>query len=176
MPSASGDKFEFPLTQLTVQRRMRPEIGDLVRIPLYRELLDHDSVQQYPRVAGMFDSLYWLNHEEAEDAVCNTDVKDTSRSNSYEVEMVTQLVLHLSKQNGYKSGDVAVITPYAGQLRKLQHSLEKTFLVQLSDEDEEEIATINPLEAAREVTLNTVRKPLSQSVRIATVSAHHRKL
>ena len=38
------------MTQLTVQQRMRPEIADLVRMPLYNELLDHASIRpsQYP--------------------------------------------------------------------------------------------------------------------------------
>lgn len=170
VPSASGDKFDFPLTQLTLQRRMRPDIADLIRLPLYNNLRDHDSVLQYRRVEGMFHCLYWLNHEKEEDSIGQVDTKETSRSNAYEVEMVTQLVSHLFKQNVYEDGDVAVITPYSGQLRKLQDSLGKTFSVQLSDEDKDEVAVLNPLDAGQGVTSNIVYKPLTKSVRIATVS------
>ena len=81
---------------------MRPEIADLVRIPLYPDLLDHQSVQKYPQVSGMFHNIYWWNHEQEEDGTSQTDVKETSRSNMYEVEMVTQLVSYLSKQSATK--------------------------------------------------------------------------
>jgi hypothetical protein len=148
---------------------MRPEIADLIRIPMYNELLDHSSVQNYPRVAGMFHTVYWMNHEIEEDSNSHADVQETSRSNSYEVEMVTQLVSYLSKQNCYKDGKVVVVTPYAGQVRKLMDSLGKTFTIQLSDEDKDEVVVFNPLEAIPEVTSNVISKPLTQSVRIATV-------
>jgi len=61
--SMSGENLIFPVTQLTVQRRMRPEIADLVRVPLYKDLEDHHSVKRYPRVAGMFHNLYWFDHK-----------------------------------------------------------------------------------------------------------------
>src|SRR6266496_839621 len=147
---------------------MRPEIADLVRIPLYPDLLDDQSVHQYPQVSGMFYNLYWWNHEQEEDGMGQTDVKETSRSNIYEVEMVTQLVSYLSKQNGYKDGDVVVITPYSGQVRKLRDSLGKIFSVQLSDEDKDAVALLDSLETVQEATSIIVGKPLTQSVRIAT--------
>jgi hypothetical protein len=150
---------------------MRPEIADLVRVPLYPDLLDHQSVHQYPQVAGMFYNLYWWNHEQEEDGIVQADVKETSRSNMYEVEMVTHLASYLSKQNGYKDGDIVVVTPYAGQVRKLRDSLGKVFSIQLSDEDKDAIAMLDSLEAAQEATSTIVRKPLTQSVRIATVTA-----
>ena len=168
--STSGDKLGFPLTQLTVQRRMRPEIADLIRNPLYWDLLDHQCVKQYPRVAGMFHDLYWFNHEQEEDGMGEMDVKDTSRSNVYEVEMVTQFVSYLCKQNIYKDGDVVVITPYSGQLRKFRDSLGNILSVQLSDEDQEALAVLDSLEAAQNATSIIERKPLAQRVRIATVT------
>ena len=39
--STTEHNLEFPFAQLTVQRRMRPDIADLVRLPLYPELEDH---------------------------------------------------------------------------------------------------------------------------------------
>ena len=48
--STSENNFKFPFAQLTVQRRMRPDIADLVRLPLYPELEDHPTVQDYPQV------------------------------------------------------------------------------------------------------------------------------
>jgi len=171
VPSTSAETFKFPLAQLTIQRRMRPGIADLVRIPLYHELKDHQDVQEYPSVAGMYQPLYWLDHQHREDGEGPMDMKETSHSNDFEVEMVTQLVSHLSKQDGYQDGDIAVLTPYVGQLRKLRDSLGSAFLVQLSEQDEEDVAALEEFEMTSAVASGVVtkRQTLEQSVRIATV-------
>lgn len=169
VPSTSSHHFDFPLAKLTVQRRMRPEIADLVRLPLYKELQDHPDVQKYPRVAGMYQPLLWLDHEQHEDGADHIDMKETSHSNTYEVDMVTQLVSHLSKQGYYKPGQIAVITPYLGQLRKLRNSLRNTFSVQMSETDVEEVARLESVESVGEFVGNIERKELSETVRIATV-------
>jgi superfamily I DNA and/or RNA helicase len=167
---------KIPSTQLTVQRRMRPSIADLVRLPLYPGLLDHKDVHSYPKVMGMADNLYWFDHSNWEDGQNESDMKEMSHSNGFEVEMATQLVAHLHKQGCYKSGDIAIITPYLGQLRKLRLSLGKHFSVEISDRDEEDLVnfleptiepTVEPEPAA--VPLKMERKPLSDSIRIATV-------
>jgi AAA domain len=171
VPSTSADHFDFPLSKLTVQRRMRPEIADLVRLPLYSALQDHNDVQNYPPVAGMHQALFWLDHEQHEDRENLIDSKDTSHSNMYEVHMVTQLVSHLSKQGCYKSGEIAVITPYVGQLRKLRDSLRNTFSVQMSETDADELSQLDPVDSAQEIVGRIERKELTQTVRIATVWA-----
>ena len=162
----------IPSTQLTVQRRMRPSIADLVRLPLYPELVDHESVYRYPKVMGMLDNLYWFDHSNWEDGQNESDLKDMSHSNKFEVDMAVQLVAHLHRQGCYGSGDIAIITPYLGQLRKLRQSLGNHFSVEISDGDEEDLAN---LEASTEELepavgpLKMERKPLSDSIRIATV-------
>jgi len=75
----------------------------------------------------------------------------------------------LFKQNEYKDGEVVVITPYAGQLQKIYDSLVKILIVQLSDEDNEEIAALNSMLESMTDVAPIVRKPLTQAVRIATV-------
>lgn len=174
IPSTSNENFRLPLAQLTVQRRMRPEIADLVRIPLYPTLQDHSCVSEYPAVEGMYHSLYWFDHSTYEDGSGPLDLKETSHSNEYEVQMVTQLVAHLSKQEGYENGDVAVITPYVGQLRKLRDALGNTYSVHLSERDTEEIAALDDVHATDEWLLEAPkRQKLTDTVRIATVPLPH---
>jgi len=166
--STSENNLQFPFTLLTVQRRMRPEIADLVRRPLYPSLEDHVTVQNYPQVPGMSYPLYWLDHCEPEEGAGDLDIKGTSHSNDYEVEMVRQLVLHLSKQGCYGEGEIAVITPYVGQLRKLRNAFEAIFAVHLSEKDQEEVEEM--VESELETWKPTIeRKTLKESVRIATV-------
>ena len=159
----------FPVTGLTVQRRMRPEIANLVR-PLYKELFDHDRVGQYPHVTGMYHNLYWFDHSNHEDRAGPQGMRHTSHSNEYEVVMATQLVSHLYKQGSYGAGDVAVITPYLSQLRKLRDSLRKTFGVWMPEQDENDLAKLEPLQDSPVPTVKMERKSLTESVRIATVS------
>jgi AAA domain len=169
--STTEDNLKFPFTRLTVQRRMQPDIADLIRRPLYPELEDHPMVHTYPQVPGMYHRLYWLDHSHREDGSGEFDIKGTSHSNDYEVEMVKQLVSHLSKQGCYNDGDLAVITPYVGQLRKLRNELSNTFSVRMSEKDQDEIETID--EVVRldpDSTHQIERKALTQTVRIATVS------
>lgn len=156
----------FPVTGLTVQRRMRPEIATLIR-PIYEVLFDHDRVNKYPHVTGMYHNLYWFDHSNREDHV---GVQGASRSNKYEVDMATQLVSHLCKQGSYETGDIAVITPYAGQLRKLRDSLSRSFEIKMSDQDEDDLAKLQPLIDSPTRSLQVERNPLTESVRIATVS------
>lgn len=170
IPSTSNENFRLPHAQLTVQRRMRPEIADLVRIPLYPKLQDHDCVTGYPAVEGVYHSLYWLDHNIYEDGSGPVDLKETSHSNEYEVQMVTQLVAHLSKQEGYRNGDVVVITPYVGQLRKLRDALGNTYSVELSERDIEEVAALDDFQANDDrLSEAPKRQKLTDTVRIATV-------
>lgn len=84
--------------------------------------------------------------------------------------MVTQLVAHLSKQDGYRSGDVVVITPYVGQLRKLRDGLGNTYSVELSERDIEEVAALGDLQTNDAWSSEAPkRQKLTDTVRIATV-------
>lgn len=48
---------------------MRPEIANLIRPIIYKDLLDDDSVKQYPNVIGMAKNLYFIDHKEPESGV-----------------------------------------------------------------------------------------------------------
>lgn len=54
---------------LTTQYRMRPEFANLIRPTIYKDLLDDDSVKQYPNVKGMAKNLYFIDHTEPESGV-----------------------------------------------------------------------------------------------------------
>ena len=83
--------------------------------------------------------------------------------------MVKQITSHLSKQGCYKDGELAVITPYVGQLRKLRNELRNTFSVHLSEKDQGEVDTIDELDVDGNAPPSIERRELTQSVRIATV-------
>lgn len=112
----------MPVAQLDIQRRLRPEISKLIRTTVYPSLQDHNDVTCIPNVAGMRDNVFWLDHKKQED-LGTDDGPVRSHSNEWEVAMTKALVRHLIRQGTYKSTDVAVLTPYSGQLVKLRAAL-----------------------------------------------------
>lgn len=127
----------LPTSQLTIQRRMRPEISSLIRNTLYPELEDGEKVLDYPDVAGMGANLYFMDHAHPEDAKDQYGMQ--SYANTFEVKMVEALAYYLIK-NGYdKPNDITVLTPYLGQLSKLRDHLRKSFMLVIDDRDMEQL-------------------------------------
>ncbi|KAK0303252.1 hypothetical protein LTR82_017616 [Friedmanniomyces endolithicus] len=164
-----------PFSILSVQRRMHPFISQLVRKTLYPQLQDAPTVN-HPEVMGMRHRLFWLHHEHKENGDGDTGFS-LSRTNDYEVDMVAALVKHLVSQGIYNSKDVAVITPYLGQLRKIRKKLGATFNIILNDRDIEDLRkeagfdtdTAHTLLEKPSHTGSSARGTLLQALRAATV-------
>ncbi|KAL8310438.1 hypothetical protein RB597_010324 [Gaeumannomyces tritici] len=71
----------LPVAQLSVQRRMRPQISQLIRQTMYPRLEDHDIVKHLPNVVGMRNNVFWLTHNYAED-VADEDKRLKSHGNA----------------------------------------------------------------------------------------------
>ena len=169
----------LPVAQLNVQRRMRPEISRFIRETLYPRLVDHNSIKFVPDVVGMRKNVFWLNHEKVEEGT-GPDVHQKSHSNVWEVEMTHSLVRHIVRQGTYSSSDIAVLTPYTGQLQKLRAKMRNDFEIVLSDRDEDMLAKdgfdiaqiLKDIETA--APSESVKKPLEKKkltelLRISTV-------
>ncbi|CAG9977265.1 unnamed protein product [Clonostachys byssicola] len=170
-PLHDGD-VQVPFSTLETQRRMHPFMSELIRSTLYPALMDSESVQKYPKVVGMKQRLFWLHHEHLEASAANNDPLNTSRSNDFEIEMTTALVSHLTRQGEYAQGEIAVITPYLGQLHKLRRRMESMFEICVNDRDLEDLEMLeeedfgNPTPKKPTATRKTT---LLKSVRVATV-------
>lgn len=169
-----GDR-RFPVAQLNVQRRMRPQIAGLIRNTLYPGLKDHVTVESLPDVVGIRKNVFWYDHTNHEDCG-NSAARQRSQSNFWEVEMVHALVRHIVRQGVYSSQDIAVLTPYVGQLQKLRAVMRKDFEIVLSERDDETLAKDGFVE---DLALESEPKPppkrlvekkkMSDLLRIATV-------
>jgi hypothetical protein len=100
--------------------------------------VDHESILRLPDVVGIRDNVYWLDHDNFEE-IRRTDLEQKSPSNLWEVDMVCALLRHIVRQGVYTSRDIAVITPYTGQLQAFRSALRSQFEVVLSDRDEEQL-------------------------------------
>jgi hypothetical protein len=153
-------------SQLNVQRRMHPNIADITRLT-YPNLLDHESTAAHPPVYGIAKRMFWLDHRAPE-----VDPTNGSKShiNQYEVGMVTGIVRYLLTRNVYSMGDIAVLTPYNGQLAALVEALQTTCAVWLNHKDREALLDegVLPMESekqnGRKDNIN-----MAELLRIATV-------
>ncbi|KIJ08243.1 hypothetical protein PAXINDRAFT_89146 [Paxillus involutus ATCC 200175] len=121
-----GTRWGLMLT-LSTQHRMRPEISAFIRALTYPELVDHPNTLNRPDIRGVQSNVVFVDHSRPEDVETRiTDRGDaeatSSKQNTYEVEMVVKIVRYL-KQQGYKSENIVVLTPYLGQLCKLRDTL-----------------------------------------------------
>ncbi|OBT60130.1 hypothetical protein VE03_10482 [Pseudogymnoascus sp. 23342-1-I1] len=145
---------------------------------MYPRLIDHETTKKLPDVVGMRKNVFWLDHQNMEESP-DADRHQKSRSNDWEVDMTHAPVRHIVRQGVYNSSDIAVLTPYTGQLQKLRTKMRSDFEIVLSDRDEETLARdgFDEDTAATEEAQTNVgnrRKPLekkklSDLLRIATV-------
>ena len=160
---------ELPfLLTLETQRRMRPDIADLIRFPLYPTLLDHESVVQYPPLPGFVESLWFFDHRFPEQGNAE-DLSMKSYRNSGEAALVIS-VAQYAIRNGIK---VAIITPYVGQLLTLRELLKTQNLVLYIDERDQELlaeAEASHVTQTHSVLLpSEIKTTLKDCVRLATV-------
>ncbi|EED17019.1 DNA-binding protein smubp-2, putative [Talaromyces stipitatus ATCC 10500] len=160
----------LPYSTLQTQRRMHPSIAQLVRETLYPQLQDAPSVSEYPAVIGIRKRLFWLDHDKPEGNPSNAEGTATSRWNDYEIEMTTALVNHLVSQGNYSSSEIAVLTPYLGQLQKLTQKLCSSFAITLGDRDQDDLDKASLQEDEDQASITTaVKGTLLQSLRVATI-------
>lgn len=73
---------------LSTQRRMRPQISDLIRRTVYPNLIDAPQTHDRPDVPGMAKNVFFLDHAQPE----KSDEFEVSKSNPHEAAMVAALV------------------------------------------------------------------------------------
>ncbi|KAI0182886.1 hypothetical protein EV127DRAFT_377975 [Xylaria flabelliformis] len=172
--SPSSDREQkLPFNTLETQRRMHPCISELIRRTLYPKLVDGGAVTEYPEVQGLRKRLFWLEHTVLEDRAQHQDPTSTSHTNSFEVDMTVAFVQHLVRQGTYGPDDIAVITPYLGQLYRLRRVMQSLFQISVGERDLEELEVLEAenaqQESAARVSNAVVRTTLLKSIRLATV-------
>lgn len=70
-------------------------------------------------------------------------------------------------QGTYKNGDVAVLTPYLGQLHRLRRRLGESFTISLGERDQDELQKAGF--EGTDLATNGVKSSLLQALRVATI-------
>ncbi|KAI1136369.1 AAA domain-containing protein [Hypoxylon sp. FL0543] len=166
---ARATDLKLPFDTLETQRRMHPSISSLVRETLYPTLQDAEKVRAYPEVVGMRKRLFWFNHDKPEAEAAHTK---TSPINDFEIEMVCGLVSHLVRQRAYGPGDIAVLTPYHGQLQKIRAKLRNLFedIEDLHTEGLEPTPQVSEWSLGSCVRLSTVDNFQGEEAKVVVVS------
>jgi len=136
LPSSAGIR-PIASSRLNIQRRMHPEIADIMRATLYPYLEDHESTLDRAPVPMIRDRIWWLDHKRPEDTPDPRSPIAKSFSNAFEVEMVAGLVEHLVKSNEYDFKDITILTPYNGQLAAFTERFSGMCSLWLSEKDHE---------------------------------------
>jgi hypothetical protein len=165
----SGMGAQIPYSTLETQRRMHPSIAQLVRDTLYPQLKDAPVVFEHPLVPGMRKRLCWFDHRKPEANSSSNDAMATSHWNDYEIDMAVALINHLIRQGIYKAGDIAVLTPYLGQLFKLRRRLSKSFTIVLGERDQDDLGKAGFDADETEQNNQIAKATLLQTLRVATI-------
>jgi hypothetical protein len=143
----------YPHEVLAQQHRMRPEISNLVRQLTYPALIDAPKTQNRPDLRGFSDNVIFVNHDQPEDTA-SEDPKtvnlNTSKRNTFEAEMAFKTVKYLLQQN-YDASSIVVLTPYLGQLKKLQEVFSREVDAVLSNSDIQKMEQNGIIEDGSEV-------------------------
>ncbi|KAL8985533.1 MAG: hypothetical protein Q9205_000792 [Flavoplaca limonia] len=163
MPRAPSER-PFPVSRLDLQRRMHPDVAQLLRATLYPYLKDHPSTSHLP-VAGMAHRTFWLDHQEPEDIRNPLLLSARSYSNAFECAMICELV-----RNDFGSGEIAILVPYSQQLACLKEKLTGTRAcsIALSEKDKEDLIAMGLLDESEQSHFKTDVE-VSPMVRLATI-------
>ncbi|EMT74599.1 P-loop containing nucleoside triphosphate hydrolase protein [Fusarium oxysporum II5] len=130
-------------TALEEQHRSHPDISQYPRMLAYPELKDTPSTSDRQPIRGLKTRVTFVHHERPEDTM--DDVAErrdptakASKRNLHEAMMVLRMVRYLS-QNGYKTKNMVVLTPYLGQLFLLKETLRKEMDPWLNDVDNHDL-------------------------------------
>jgi hypothetical protein len=129
----------FPHQVLVEQHRMRPEFSAILRKLTYPELRDAPKTKGRPDLRGCTDNLIFLDHRHPEVEIAEVrEWRDgytpSSKKNLFEGEMTLKCVRYLGQQ-GYRTDNIVVLTPYLGQLRLLMDLLSQSTDPVLNDLD-----------------------------------------
>lgn len=111
---------EYVKSEILVQRRMRPEISEIIRL-FYPNLKDDQSVLNRQNIRGMSSNVLFFTHEWNEE---KTELGKESKSNIKEANFVIKFTELLIK-NGYKQEEIIILSLYAGQLLYIKTKLSK---------------------------------------------------
>ncbi|KAH7247094.1 hypothetical protein MRS44_014903 [Fusarium solani] len=149
-------------TTLQEQHRSHPDISFYPRMLAYPELKDMPSTHDRPPIRGLKSRVTFVHHQHPEDSMADVAERrdptaKASKRNQHEADMVLKMVKFLGQQ-GYKTENMVVLTPYLGQLFLLKGILRQETDPYLNDLDSHELVRAGLLtQASAKVNKKSLR-------------------
>jgi hypothetical protein len=148
-----------------VQHRMRPEISAAIRELTYPELVDAPKTHNRPHIRGLRSSVVFVTHEHNETETSDMQ-EQFSHTNQFEVRMCVQVLIYLLQQ-GYRTDDIVVLTPYLGQLLEIRRAISTQLQGITASLGEQDAADLDRQDTVEHV--DTALSTSQQSIRVSTV-------
>ncbi|RTE73245.1 hypothetical protein BHE90_012334 [Fusarium euwallaceae] len=167
-------------TTLQEQHRSHPDISFYPRMLAYPELKDMPSTHDRAPIRGLKSRVTFVHHQQPEDSMGDVSERrdptaKASKKNQYEAGMVLKMVKFLGQQ-GYKTENMVVLTPYLGQLFLLKDILRQETDPYLNDLDSHDLVRAGLLTQAsakvnkRSLRLSTIDNYQGEECDIVIVS------
>ncbi|KAM0429739.1 hypothetical protein ACHAPT_006345 [Fusarium lateritium] len=139
-------------TTLQEQHRSHPDISIYPRMLAYPELKDMPATHDRAPIRGLKSRVTFMHHQHPEDSMADVAERrdptaKASKRNQFEAAMVLKMVKFLGQQ-GYKTENMVVLTPYLGQLCLLRDILRKETDPYLNDLDSHDLVRAGLLSQA----------------------------
>lgn len=133
-----GARGSLPYSKLKVQYRAHEGLAGLTRALHYTELKDASNTEDFPKLEGFGERPPGgrtrnpranRTSQKPRLIACQTPrypPVTSSCYNMYEVECTVALVKYLLASSHYRPDDIAVLTPYNGQLKKLMEAFDES--------------------------------------------------
>lgn len=166
-------------TALQEQHRCHPDISYFTRHLSYPDLKDMPKTLGHLEIRGVQARVVFAHHEQPENDL--TDVADmrdggspSSKRNTFEAQMVVKMVRYLIQQ-GYKSENIVVLTPYLGQLSLLRDTISQHHDAYLNDHDSYDLLRAGLMtEAATKVKKSPLRLSTIGKIVLPLLCFHER--
>lgn len=119
----------------------------------------------------MVDRLWWLDHKYPELRPDSQTAVANSYINLFEVDMVMALARYLIGTGEYDLGDIAILTPYNGQLAEFAMRLREMCSLWLSEKDLETLIDLKILNPDYIDRAEKTQFPMTHMVRLATIDS-----
>jgi hypothetical protein len=162
----------FPFSRLLTQRRAHPDLADLLRAGDYPFLQDHPSTLNRPTVQGLAQRMAWVDHSYPEDIKDSRSALGRSPSNAFEVAFISSLVRYLVQKQGYKFGEITILTPYKGQLAAFMRELADTCWISLTEQDRNALIDGGLFPDEESAAGTPVDVTISAMLRITTIDSY----
>eukprot|EP00834_Sanchytrium_tribonematis_P005090 NODE_287_length_10726_cov_0.240614.p1 type:complete len:1727 gc:universal NODE_287_length_10726_cov_0.240614:1929-7109(+) len=158
-------KNGFRSTTLNLQHRMRPEVSEFAKIT-YPDLKDAPKTKNRANLMGCLSNIIFVHHENLETS--SEGSESASKTNAREIDLILGILKYLI-QNGYKTSQIVILTPYLAQLAAIRNQLSIFYKTIVSDMDSVDLARFQ-LDSSQDASqISSLQSRKLDEIRAATV-------